>query len=79
MEWLISEGAFNRNRKSASKQAILFNTFGGGSLYIYPGEGLINGCMFLFTSRWAYHFGANKWEGLQATVYGMFTPILYSK
>ena len=23
--------------------------------------------------------GANKWEGLQAAVYGMFTPILHSK
>ena len=73
MEWLISEGTFNRNRKSASKQAILFNTFGGGELISggrtykrIQADGLIT-------------LGANKWEGLQAAVYGMFTPIMYSK
>lgn len=77
MEWLISEGAFNRNRRSASKQAILFNTFGGGSLY--PGEELKTDVCFCLQADGLITLGANKWEGLQATVYGMFTPILYSK
>ena len=60
MEWFISEGAFNRHRKSASKQATLFNTFAGG--LITGGYGLIT-------------LGANKWEGLQAAVYGIFTRL----
>ena len=51
----MSEGAFNRNRKKLFETSYSFQYIWRGS--VYPGEGLINGCMFLFTSRWAYNFG----------------------